>query len=386
MKFISIISLIFVFSISINGNAKTILIGESEPLTGRLAVHGNAVHQGIKYAIEEVNAHGGINGNRVRLITLDDRGRANIAIANARRLIQQGVTGIVGGYVDSVVGPIAKLTNGAKIPYIASASLDKRLTKLGYRYFFRVSNMDGFTKPIAVFMKEFDNITVALLYPGTPGATQLANELRSKLQDKHIKIALFERFRPGTHNFSALLLKIKKRKINFVISLGFLPDNILFVRELRTNRIKLVGFLGAFGIESHLFSAKLGKLSEGILGTTGWDNDITYPGTEQFSRHYKITFEMIFGHQPDPLTMHGYAAAKALIEAIRQTENRHLIPNGSNIANTLHNIKLKLPLELLSFNKNGEPKYYRRVIFQIVNGKHIPLLRFPITPLYKVQK
>ncbi|NOZ83960.1 MAG: amino acid ABC transporter substrate-binding protein [Epsilonproteobacteria bacterium] len=386
MKQFNFIAFIIAITIAINAYSGTIVIGESEPLTGRLANHGIAVHEGIKYEIEEINAHGGINGSKIKLITLDDQGRSNIAIANARRLIQRGAVGIVGGYVDSVVGPIAEISDRAKVPYIASASLDKRLTELGYRYFFRVSNINGFTEPIRIFMSELGDVNTAILYPGTPGASQLAKELKLKLKKERIKIGLFERFRPGSYNFSSIMLKIRKRKINFIISLGFLPDNILFVRQLHTNKIKLIGFLGTFGIESHLFAKKLGKFSEGILGTTSWDQDITYPGTERFSNHYKITFEMIFGHQPDPLTMHGYAAAKVLIEAIKLVKDKHLRLSGDNIADQLRSIKLVLPLEVLSFSSTGEPKYYRRVIFQIINGKHVPLLRFPLKPLYEIRK
>ncbi len=385
MKRIVLMAMMLILFSGIKSNAKTVIIGESEPLTGRFAKLGIAVHEGIEYAVKEVNAHGGVNGIKVKLISLNDQGRSYIAAANAKKLIKEGAVGIVGGYVDSSVRPIAKAAERAKIPYIASASLDRRLTKLSYHYFFRISNMNGFTKPILLFMKEFTSLKVALLYPGTPGTAQLSRALKKGLNKEGIRVAMVGRFKMGTHYFEALLSNMKQKKINFVISLGCLPDNILLVKQIRASRLELLGFLGAFGVDSHFFSQELGKLSEGIIGTTAWDQDITYPGTEKFSNYYKITFKMIFGHRPDPLTMHGYAAARTLMEAMRAVK-KGLSLTGKRIRDKIATIKLKLPLEALSFTKNGEPKNYRRVIFQIIDGKHVPLLRYPLYPLYKMQK
>src|SRR5512143_3861700 len=112
----------------------SLTLGEINPLTGRLAAHGTALHRGIVLAVEEANAA----GNRISLVTRDDEGRPERAVAAAEELTGRvRVAALVGGYVDTLVGPISEVAERERIPFVATASLDERLTARGYRYFFR---------------------------------------------------------------------------------------------------------------------------------------------------------------------------------------------------------------------------------------------------------
>ena len=85
-------------------------IGEINPLTGKLAMHGMEIHQGILYAVEEVNSRGGLGGHPVELISRDDQSQPEVAINQTQELLlREKVVGLVGGYVDSMVGPISEL-------------------------------------------------------------------------------------------------------------------------------------------------------------------------------------------------------------------------------------------------------------------------------------
>jgi len=104
----------------------TIKIGEINPLSGRFAKQGIEIHQGIEVAVAEANMAGGVGGNRLQLVSRDDQSRPDVAISRAEELCSwEKVATITGGYVDSLVGPIAAVTQKYKIPYVASASLQK---------------------------------------------------------------------------------------------------------------------------------------------------------------------------------------------------------------------------------------------------------------------
>lgn len=82
-------------------------IGEVDSLSGVLAAQGTAVHEGVVYAVAEANGRGGIQGHRVKLITRDDGGRPDEATTVAQELAtRERVSALVGGYVDSIVGPV----------------------------------------------------------------------------------------------------------------------------------------------------------------------------------------------------------------------------------------------------------------------------------------
>src|SRR5262245_31036064 len=124
------------------GAADPILIGEIDSRTGLLASQGLAIAEGVRIAVDDVNAAGGVGGRPVRLLERDDEGKAERAIAAAEELVaRHGVVALVGGYVDSLVGPVSEVAERARVPYLAAASLDERLTARGYRYFFRLSSL-----------------------------------------------------------------------------------------------------------------------------------------------------------------------------------------------------------------------------------------------------
>lgn len=102
-------------------------IGEINSLSGVMAAQGTAVHEGVVYAVSEINRRGGIRGLRVKLITRDDGGRPDEAATAALDLaMRERVSALVGGYVDSIVGPVAQVAQRERVPYVASSSLDQR--------------------------------------------------------------------------------------------------------------------------------------------------------------------------------------------------------------------------------------------------------------------
>ncbi|HEX7670251.1 MAG TPA: ABC transporter substrate-binding protein, partial [Polyangiaceae bacterium] len=115
-------------------------IGEVNSLSGVLAAQGTAVHEGVVYAVSQFNAAGGLHGRPVKLITRDDGGRPDEATTAAQDLTaRERVGALVGGYVDSIVGPVAQVAERERVPYVASSSLDQRLTQRGNAFFFRIS-------------------------------------------------------------------------------------------------------------------------------------------------------------------------------------------------------------------------------------------------------
>src|SRR2546428_6827546 len=76
--------------------------------TGQFAAQGSAIHQGVALAVEEANGRGGIAGRPLALLSRDDEGKPQRAVAAAEELTgRDGGVALVGGYVDNLVGPIA---------------------------------------------------------------------------------------------------------------------------------------------------------------------------------------------------------------------------------------------------------------------------------------
>ena len=82
-----------------DGLTKTsIVLGQSMALTGPGSALALPFHAGAKLYFDRLNAAGGVNGRKIDLVTLDDRGNAQITAANTRKLLDQGVFSLFGYY------------------------------------------------------------------------------------------------------------------------------------------------------------------------------------------------------------------------------------------------------------------------------------------------
>lgn len=81
------------------GVTKTaVVIGQSAALTGPASALALPFHQGAKLYFDRINAAGGIQGKRIELVTLDDKGNPQTTVANTRKLLDQGVLALFGYY------------------------------------------------------------------------------------------------------------------------------------------------------------------------------------------------------------------------------------------------------------------------------------------------
>ncbi|MFQ5829917.1 MAG: ABC transporter substrate-binding protein [Candidatus Methylomirabilia bacterium] len=353
--------------------AEPIVIGEINPRTGVFAVLGTAVHEGILLAMEEANAGGGVGGRSIRLISRDDEGKPERAIAAAEELAsRRGALALIGGYVDRLVGPIGEVAERSQIPYLATASLDERLTRQGHRYFFRISSLEPFVKvTTGIVLEEFGAKNVAILHSFTPGASQLARRQREVLEQAGVQVSVQEQFSPGLSDFTPLLARVRDQGAEVILSDTFFRDHLLLVRQMAQGGVRVKAFLGAFGMEFPKVITALGPESEGLFGTTSWQPGVNLGPNEQASLDFIDAFKKRFGRAPVPLTMHGYAAAQALLHALRDVADSGRPLAGEAVRDALARIDVETPLGRVKFDERGDPLFYERVVVQIQNGKHI---------------
>ncbi len=352
------------------GAAEPIVLGEINSRTGVLAAQGLAMARGIQIAVEGANATGGVGGRPVRLLERDDEGKPERAIAAAEELTaRHRVAALVGGYVDSLVGPVSEVAERTRTPYVATASLDERLTQRGYRYFFRVSNLQPYVESTVGLLRDaIRPARVAILYSSTPGASQLAARQRDALAAAAIQVPVFEPFSPGLSDFTPLLGRARDRQVEVLLSDAFFADHLLVVRQLAQGAWRPRAFLGAFGLEFPAVIRELGAAAEGLLGTTAWQPGVFVPAAEAESRGFVEAYRARFGQEPVPLSMHGYAAARALLAAMAAAGPA---PGGEPLRDALARVDVETPLGRVKFAPTGDPLFYQRVIVQIQSGRHV---------------
>src|ERR1019366_6405879 len=118
--------------------ADEIRVGEYASLTGKEASFGQSSHKGITMAVEEINAAGGVLGRRIELITEDNQSVPGQSATAAKKLIARDkVVALLGEVSSGRSLEAAPVAQGARIPMIAPASTNPKVTQVG-SYIFRV--------------------------------------------------------------------------------------------------------------------------------------------------------------------------------------------------------------------------------------------------------
>ena len=119
---------------------KTILIGGLYPLSGSMADSGKTMQFGINFAIDRINASGGINGYQLKVVWGDSQGDSAVGMVEAERLInEEKVDIIMGAYQSSVTLTASQIGEQYGVPFITANATSDALTANGYQYFFRLA-------------------------------------------------------------------------------------------------------------------------------------------------------------------------------------------------------------------------------------------------------
>ncbi len=144
----------------------TIKIGTISPNTGNLAAYGEAVVNGMKLAAEEINAAGGVLGQQLELVSLDDKGDSTEGANAFNKLADDsGISAVIGSVTSGVTTGLAPLANEAKIVLLTPTATADTVTE-DDDYVFRACFKDSYQgKMAAKFAAEKLGVKkVAVLY------------------------------------------------------------------------------------------------------------------------------------------------------------------------------------------------------------------------------
>ena len=107
-----LLALALALATSLSAATAAIKLGEVDPLTGGVSQFGIGCHQGFVLAFEQINAEGGILGQKIELVTEDDQSKPGQSATAVRKLITQDkVLAILGDATSSATleaAPIAQ--------------------------------------------------------------------------------------------------------------------------------------------------------------------------------------------------------------------------------------------------------------------------------------
>jgi branched-chain amino acid transport system substrate-binding protein len=296
--------------------ADTIKVGEYASLTGKDASFGQTSHKGLTMAFEELNAAGGVLGQKVELLTEDNQTKPGESATVARKLISRDKVVALFGEVSSgrslEAAPIAQR---AKVPMIAPAATNPKVTETG-DYIFRVCFIDPFQgTAMAKFAKNDLKVKkVAVLFSVQNAySVGLAKFFRETFTKDGGEVVTEKSFSEGDKDFRAQLTSVKAAGVEAVFVPSYYTEAALIVRQARSLGLN-VPFFGGDGWEAPQLLEIGGEAMEGCYYSTHFSPDNDSPAVRDFVAKYKKRWN----ETPDAFSALGYDAAYVFADAAKR--------------------------------------------------------------------
>jgi branched-chain amino acid transport system substrate-binding protein len=197
------------------------------------------VENGLRYGqmtkdeLEGVNATGGINGQKIEVILLDDECKPDKGIANVNRFIHQNKVHLVlGSTCSSVSLPMVDITAKEEVPQIVPHSTNSNITKKASAWVFRTSVSERFYASVhAKYLSEHVGKKVAYLYTNDGAAISFAKDYMAFMKRTYnVEPAYESQMQENDLDFRAHLLKIKSLGVD-VLAIGGQIDAIARIAQ-----------------------------------------------------------------------------------------------------------------------------------------------------------
>jgi branched-chain amino acid transport system substrate-binding protein len=292
-------------------------VGEYASLTGKEASWGQSSHKGITMAVEEINAAGGVLGRRIELITEDNQSVPGQSATAAKKLIARDkVVALLGEVSSGRSLEAAPVAQGARIPMIAPASTNPKVTQVG-SYIFRVCFIDSFqASVIAKFVGgELKARRVAILSSVSNAySVGLARIFRERFAAAGGVISGEQKYSEGDKDFRAQLTAIGAAGCDAVFVPGYYEEAALIVRQARDLGLAMP-FVGGDGWVSDQLLLIGGDALNGCYYSTHFSPENDSPVVRRFVSGYRARWE---NETPDAFAALGYDAVGVLADAIRR--------------------------------------------------------------------
>ena len=274
------------------GGAEPIPVGHVASLTGDTATFGQSTERGMRMAIEEINAKGGVLGRPIELLSEDDRSVTEEARTAAQKLLQRDrVVALLGEVASSRSLAAAPEAQRAQIPMISPGSTNPKVTEVG-DYIFRACFIDPFQGTVMARFaaRSSRSSEVAILFDFKQDySVGLAEFFRKTFSELGGEIVADERYTSGDTEFRAQLTTIRAAKPDAIFVPGYYTEVGLIARQARELGID-VPLLGGDGWDSEKTLEIGGAAVEGYYFSTHYAADSDSPKVQDFVARYKAKY------------------------------------------------------------------------------------------------
>jgi branched-chain amino acid transport system substrate-binding protein len=242
-----------------------IKIGSVLSVTGPASFLGDPEKRTLEIYVDEINAKGGVNGQKLQLIVYDDAGNANNARTFATRLVEEDkVVAMVGGSTTGATLAMIPVFEDAKIPFISLAG-GIQIIEPVHKWVFKTPHTDRMAcEKIFADLKRRNLTTIALISGTDAFGKSMRDQCVAVAPKAGIKIVLEESYGPRDSDMTPQLTNIRnKAGVQAVVNPGFGQGPAIVTRNYSQLGIKLPLYQ-SHGVASKQFIELAGPAAEGV--------------------------------------------------------------------------------------------------------------------------
>jgi branched-chain amino acid transport system substrate-binding protein len=337
--------------------AAQVKFGVGGPITGPSAATGAQMKNGVDQAAADINAAGGILGQKITVGYGDDVSDPKQGVSVANKFAADGVKFVIGHFNSGVTIPASEVYQENGILEITPAATNPKVTERTMWNIFRVCGRDDQQGGLAggLIADKFKGKRIAIVHDKTTYGQGLAEETRKAMNGKGLKEVFYEGVNKDDKDFTALVTKLKGARPDLVFWGGLHDTGGLILRQMRDQGLK-APMMGGDGMADDEFASIAGPGAEGTLMTFSPD-----PRTNPKNKAIVDLFRKKRGFEPQAYTLYSYAAVQIIKQAAEEAKSL----DPKKVADVMRSgKKFDTVLGTVSFDKKGDISGY------VVDGKN----------------
>lgn len=368
-KIITFLTTIFILTGCGDSNVQqdnsSIKIGGMGPLTGSAAIYGTSIENGAKLAFEEINSNGGVLGKKLEYISLDEKADPIEAVNAYNKLIDSGVSAIIGSVTSKSTLAVAEIASQDGIPMITPTATQIDITKEGSSVF-RTCFTDPYQGSVlAKFSKDKLNAKTAAILVNTSSdySDGITKAFIAQANKEGITIVAKEGYSENDKDFKAQLTKIKGENPDVLMIPEYYEQSALIATQAREVGIKstFIGPDGWDGIIKALDPSAYTTVDNSYF-TNHYSSEDQNKRLQAFLTKYRDTYK----EEPTAFSALAYDTVYVLKSAIESANS----VDKNELVEAIKKTDLDGITGHLTFDKNNNPVKAVTLI-KVKDGKYI---------------
>jgi len=358
------ISILMIVSCSPDQSNEPIVFGMVAPMTGDAAEYGTQLERGVRMAVDEINAAGGVDGRMIELEICDDKCDPYEASLCAQKLTaNKKITAVIGHVCSSCTLAGGPIYDKEGLTVMTVSSTNPEVTKKGWKHVFRTVANDGMQGPLIadLIFNKLGKSKVAIVYANNDYGKGLLDATQPAVTKLGAEVVAVETFAPGVDkDFSAQLTKIAQAGADVLVLLTDYSEGGLIVKQRIAAGLGDIAVIASGGNSHQSFIDLGGAGAEGVFFLNYFDAD----NPDKLVQEFVTKYVAMYNEKPaTEIAPYGYEAPYIYKLAVEKGATR------DNFAEVLSTIKYTGVTGTTEFGPDGDVLNKGQFVLIIKDGK-----------------